>query len=116
MSPQEANELEIFRRLKWEYDYRKQNADLRSEMERLERENAALRASEENLASTVRGLEFENEKLERENAALREVYKAAKLLIDYDHEGAEMGWPDWDDRFGWLKSAIDAARAKETKA
>jgi len=33
----------------------------------LERENAALRHSEENLASTVRGLEFE---LEKANAAL----------------------------------------------
>jgi hypothetical protein len=44
----------------------------------LERENAALRHSEENLASTVRGLEFENEKLQRENAALREALDAAR--------------------------------------
>ena len=37
----------------------------------LERENAALRHSEENLASTVRGLEFELEKAQKEVAALQ---------------------------------------------
>ena len=39
----------------------------RQKIEELERENAALRHSEENLASTVRGLEFE---LEKADAAL----------------------------------------------
>ena len=37
----------------------------------LECENAALRHSEENLASTVRGLEFELEKAQKEVAALQ---------------------------------------------
>jgi hypothetical protein len=37
----------------------------------LERENAALRQSEENLASTVRGLEMELEKAQKEIANLR---------------------------------------------
>jgi hypothetical protein len=38
----------------------------------LERENAALRHSEESLASTIRGLEFELEKAEKATAMLRE--------------------------------------------
>jgi len=38
----------------------------RQKIEELERENAALRHSEENLASTVRGLEFELEKAQKQ--------------------------------------------------
>ncbi len=48
-----------------------------------------------------------------ENAALRAVFEAAKTFIDYEHDGADLGWPDWDNKFDALKAAIDAAR-KET--
>ena len=44
--------------------------------QRLERENAALRHSEENLAATVRGLEFELEKAEKTAALLRGTVEA----------------------------------------
>jgi hypothetical protein len=76
----------------------------------LERENAALREAGHLAEKIIVQRTDEIRHLEGENAALRAVYQAAKLLTDYDHEGAEMGWPDWDDRFGWLKSAIGAAR------
>ncbi len=82
-------------------------------IDQLERENAALREAGHLAEKIIVQRTDEIRHLERENAALRAVYQAAKLLTDYDHEGAEMGWPDWDDRFGWLKSAIDAARAKQ---
>jgi hypothetical protein len=42
----------------------------------LERENAALRHSEENLAATVRGLEFELEKAQKTAALLRGTVEA----------------------------------------
>ena len=42
----------------------------------LERENAALRHSEENLAATVRGLEFELEKAEKATVMLRGTVEA----------------------------------------
>ena len=42
----------------------------------LERENAALRHSEENLAATVRGLEFELEKAQKTAAMLRGTVEA----------------------------------------
>jgi len=51
--------------------------------------------------------------LQRENAALRAVFQAAKAMTDYEHEGAAVGWPDWDSRFDALKSAIDAARKEQ---
>ncbi len=45
-------------------------------IEELERENAALRHSEENLAATVRGLEFELEKAQKTAALLRGTVEA----------------------------------------
>ncbi len=50
---------------------------LRAKVDQLERVILRCAHLEENLASTVRGLEFENEKLERENAALREKMKVS---------------------------------------
>jgi hypothetical protein len=44
--------------------------------QRLERENAVLRHTEENLAATVRGLEFELEKAEKATAMLRGTVEA----------------------------------------
>lgn len=69
----------------------------------LERENAALRHSEENLASTVRGLEFELEKAQKEVYALR----ADKRRLDWLNK-TKLWKPD-------IRTVIDAARAKETK-
>jgi predicted RNase H-like nuclease (RuvC/YqgF family) len=48
----------------------------REKVEKLECENAALRHSEENLAATVRGLEFELEKAEKATAMLRGTVEA----------------------------------------
>jgi hypothetical protein len=48
----------------------------REKVEKLECENAALRHSEENLAATVRGLEFELEKVEKATAMLRGTVEA----------------------------------------
>jgi predicted nucleic acid-binding Zn-ribbon protein len=45
-------------------------------IDQLERENAALRHSEENLAATVRGLEFELEKAQKTAALLRGTVEA----------------------------------------
>lgn len=67
----------------------------------LERENAALRHSEENLASTVRGLEFELEKAQKEVCALR----ADKRRLDWLNK-TKLWKPD-------IRTVIDAARAKE---
>jgi chromosome segregation ATPase len=49
---------------------------LQAKVEELERENAALRHSEENLAATVRGLEFELEKAQKTAALLRGTVEA----------------------------------------
>ena len=49
---------------------------LQAKVEELERENAALRHSEENLAATVRGLEFELEKAQK-TAALLQIGRAS---------------------------------------
>jgi predicted nuclease with TOPRIM domain len=61
----------LLRRIEW----------LQSSNSALVKENAALRASEESLASTVRGLEFENEKLERENAALERTIENLRIRL-----------------------------------
>ena len=50
--------------------------DLLEKYDELERENAALRHSEENLAATVRGLEFELEKAQKTAAMLRGTVEA----------------------------------------
>jgi chromosome segregation ATPase len=50
--------------------------DLLEKYDELERENAALRHSEENLAATVRGLEFELEKAQKTAALLRGTVEA----------------------------------------
>ncbi len=52
----------------------------------LELENAALRHSEENLASTVRGLEFELEKAQKKVVALRgKVEQLERAILRYAH-------------------------------
>ncbi len=60
-------------------------------------ENAALRHTEENLASTVRGLEFENEKLERENAAVERTIENLRARLwgtefELEKAKAELDW------------------------
>jgi hypothetical protein len=105
-------------------------ARLIKRIEQLERENAALRHSEENMAATVRGLEFELEKAQTENTALREALdaqmqyqrelRADRDRLDYMEECSvdiELGL----DETGAMKfahiyidrAAIDAARVKE---
>jgi chromosome segregation ATPase len=51
-------------------------ASLEDAVEKLERENAEMRHSEENLAATVRGLEFELEKAQKTAAMLRGTVEA----------------------------------------
>jgi predicted nuclease with TOPRIM domain len=101
-------------------------------IEQLERENDALRHSEENLASTVRGLEFELEKAQKATAMLRGTVEALgdandRLTIEIS------GLRKDKERLSWLavsdvwfdypatesftpetfRAAIDAARTKE---
>jgi len=103
----------------------------------LERENAALRHSEENLAATVRGLEFELEKAQKTAALLRGTVEALgdandRLTIEItalrkdkerlDWLDANDPWERWEEvRGNWIvlknpiRSDIDAARAEEAK-
>jgi chromosome segregation ATPase len=106
-------------------------------IEELERENAALRHSEENLAATVRGLEFELEKAQKTAALLRGTVEALgdandRLTIEItalrkdkerlDWLDANDPWEGWEEVGGdWIvlqnpiRSDIDAARAEEAK-
>ena len=55
----------------------------------------------------------EADRLTAENAALLEVFRAGKAIIDYSEEGERYDWPDWDEKFDALRSAIDAVRNKD---
>jgi len=103
----------------------------------LQAENAALRQSEDNLAATVRGLEFELEKAEKTAALLRGTVEALgdandRLTIEIsglrkdkerlDWLDANDPWERWEEvRGNWIvlknpiRSDIDAARAEEAK-
>ena len=74
----------------------------------LERENAELRHTEENLASTVRGLEFE---LEKANAAL-DLLNTHCMSADPIMGRSTYRWTIEHDEPD-IRAAIDAARAKE---
>jgi cell division protein FtsB len=99
-------------------------------------ENAALRHTEENLASTVRGLEFENEKLERENAAVERTIENLRARLwgtefELEKAKAELDWLNTNcvsadpimgrSTYRWtiehdepdIRAAIDAARTKK---
>ena len=88
----------------------------------IERENAALRHSEESLASTVRGLEFELEKAQKKVVALRQdKERLLKVIEDLESlarpamREANMcgaGY-DIDEELREARLIIDAARAKE---
>ncbi len=111
-------------------------------IEELERENSALRHSEENLAATVRGLEFELEKAEKAKAMLRGTVEALgdgndRLTIEVTglrkdkerldwlekHRCFPGDYPEYDvgifvsEKYGLLgvARAIDAARANGAK-
>jgi predicted nuclease with TOPRIM domain len=106
---------------------------LRASERALQSENAALRHSEENLAATVRGLEFELEKVEKATAMLRGTVEALgdandRLTIEIS------GLRKDKERLSWLavsdvwfdypatesftpetfRAAIDAYMAKES--
>jgi FtsZ-binding cell division protein ZapB len=109
-------------------------------IEELERENAALRHTEENLAATVRGLEFELEKAEKTAALLRGTVEALgdandRLTIEISGLRKDKERLDWlnthcmsadpimgRSTYRWtiehdepdIRAAIDAAQ-KETK-
>ncbi len=108
----------------------------RQKIEELERENAALRHTEENLASTVRGLEFENEKLERENAAVERTIENLRARLwgtefELEKAKAELDWLNTNcvsadpimgrSTYRWtiehdepdIRAAIDAKRTKK---
>jgi hypothetical protein len=40
--------------------------------------------------------------------ALLDVAEKAKVLIAYESEGAEAGWPNWDERFDALRTSLAA--------
>ena len=80
----------------------------RQKIEELERENAALRHSEENLASTVRGLEFE---LEKADAAL-DWLNTHCMSADPIMGRSTYRWTIEHDEPD-IRAAIDAARANE---
>ncbi len=81
----------------------------------IERENAALRHTEENLVATVRGLEFELEKAQKTVVALREA--ALALISELDVEAFDrVGRPKGEmlyEHVGPLRAAVNAARAGE---
>ncbi len=111
----------------------------RQKIEELERENAALRHSEENLAATVRGLEFELEKAEKATAMLRGTVEALgdandRLTIEISGLRKDKERLDWlnthcmsadpimgRSTYRWtiehdepdIRAAIDAARTKK---
>ncbi len=112
-------------------------ASLEDAVEKLERENAEMRHSEENLAATVRGLEFELEKAQKTADFLRGTVEALgdandRLTIEVtalrkdkerlDWLDANDPWERWEEvRGNWIvlknpiRSDIDAARAEEAK-
>jgi hypothetical protein len=96
---------------------------LRAKVETLERKNALQGLDLATMADVVLGedaddrsdetLVREVSRMARERAQLKQIAVTAKALVDYEIEGAAVAWPDWDNKFDALKSAIYAARKEK---